>query len=297
MAEEAAHVELPDIDEFYQQVSTVLADRQQLEDLIRRSTKALAAQPPVVTLPDRPLMVVGDLHGHIGAVLWVVARFLMEKGAHLVALGDYVNRGSHQLETMVALLLLQERRPDSVTLLRGNHETGVFTWGFGFRDEVRTSFPESTYNLFLDLLAELPLVAHRSDGVLLLHGGIPSGATTLEAILSVQKQGRDIEDPIVKELLLNDPVEMPGGFMPNDVRGIGNVFGLDATETLMAQGGLRFLVRAHEPVQGGLRHTHTGRVITVFSHPDYKGSGMEGAVVFIDIGGEARRETIDVVIN
>jgi diadenosine tetraphosphatase ApaH/serine/threonine PP2A family protein phosphatase len=242
-------------------------------------------------------MVVGDLHGHIGATLWVVARFLLERGTHMVALGDYVDRGPHQLETMVALLLLRERMPDRVTLLRGNHETGVFTWGFGFRDEVRTSFPESTYNLFLDLFAELPIVAHRPDGVLLLHGGIPSGASSLEAIVAVQKQGRDIEDPVVREILLNDPMEMPGGFSPNYARGIGQSFGLDATEALMARGALKLLVRAHEPVPGGLRHSHTGRVLTVFSHPDYKGSGMEGAVVFVGLDGDVRSETIDVVIS
>jgi 3',5'-cyclic AMP phosphodiesterase CpdA len=48
-------------------------------------------------------------------------------------LGDYVDRGSHSLETMCLLLALKIEHPRSVHLIRGNHEAADINALFGFR--------------------------------------------------------------------------------------------------------------------------------------------------------------------
>ena len=50
-------------------------------------------------------------------------------------LGDYVDRGSHSLETMCLLLALKIRYPEQVHLIRGNHEDRCINNCFGFAEE------------------------------------------------------------------------------------------------------------------------------------------------------------------
>ena len=50
-------------------------------------------------------------------------------------LGDFVDRGSHSLETICLLLALKVVYPEQVHLIRGNHEDSQINLNFGFRDE------------------------------------------------------------------------------------------------------------------------------------------------------------------
>ncbi|GFH24722.1 serine/threonine-protein phosphatase [Haematococcus lacustris] len=75
-----------------------------------------------------PIKIFGDLHGQFGDLM----RLFEEYGTPSTAgdityidylfLGDYVDRGSHSLETICLLLALKIEHPRSVHLIRGNHE-------------------------------------------------------------------------------------------------------------------------------------------------------------------------------
>lgn len=278
------------------EVRSLLSDPEALEGFVRDAIDELTGSPTGVQLPgDLRLMAVGDLHGHLGAALWVANRLLGDEGLHLVGLGDYVDRGPRQLETLLVMLALHRRCPGRATLLRGNHETERFARSFGFRDRVGEALPAPFYELFMDLFEHLPLFAHREDGVLLLHGGIPAGARTVTELAALPKGGRDALRPEVEEVLLNDPAERLGRHAFNFSRGIGNTFGLDATRDFMDRSSLWLVVRGHEAVPGGARWSHGDRVLSVFSHPDYQGRGDDGAVAIIGGRGQVDLEVITPV--
>ena len=67
-------------------------------------------------------------------------------------LGDYVDRGSHSLETICLLMALKVKFPDKIHLLRGNHEDKWINNAFGFAEECGNrlgedpSEPDSVFN-------------------------------------------------------------------------------------------------------------------------------------------------------
>lgn len=81
------------------------------------------------------LFVRADLHGDLHSLMenletlrrhkCLDKNYRCKKKMHLVFLGDYVDRGYHNLEVLALLACLKRENPDQVFLIRGNHET---TW-------------------------------------------------------------------------------------------------------------------------------------------------------------------------
>ncbi len=83
--------------------------------------------------PGTKIFVRADLHGDIKSVLEHL-KTLQKEGlldddyrckphSYLVFLGDYVDRGTYNLETLALLYLIKMINRDQVILIRGNHET------------------------------------------------------------------------------------------------------------------------------------------------------------------------------
>ncbi len=263
-------------------------DRDQLLELLERCTGSLSREPSLVHLPERALMVVGDIHGHLGAAEWVVGRALAKGHAHVVTLGDYADRGDRQLETLVVLLKLRLERPRSVTLLRGNHETRAMASRYGLEDAVRSVHDTRVMDAIHEVFAQLPVAAHRADGVLCLHGGIPRSASSLADLSAIPKGEEEPMDGTAIEVLWNDAEERAGGFEFNGRRGMAQTFGIAASRAFMARTGLWLLVRSHQPSPEGFVRMHEGRVVSVFSHPGYLGGASEGAVAIVGLDRTVR---------
>jgi len=274
--------------------ASAVADRPLLLKLLGDCAASLARERSLVRLPTRDLMVVGDLHGHIAATEWVVRHALARGAPHVVALGDYADRGDRQLETLVLLLALRLELPGSVTLLRGNHETRGMASRYGLEDAVLSVHDWRVMDAIYEVFAQLPLAGHRADGVLCLHGGLPHRASSLDDISSVPKGEEEPTDGTAIEVLWNDAEERPGGFAPGVDRGVGHTFGTDASREFMDRNGLWMLVRAHQPSPRGFVRMHGGRVVSVFSHPGYMGGSTEGAVALVGMDRTVRRMGIEV---
>lgn len=74
--------------------------------------------------PAEPLYVIGDIHGRLDLLDTLLARIFREaqRGARLVFVGDYVDRGTQSAEVLTALRSLMDNSKIKVTCLRGNHE-------------------------------------------------------------------------------------------------------------------------------------------------------------------------------
>lgn len=101
-------------------------------------------------------------------------------------LGDYVDRGSHSLETICLLMALKVKFPEKIHLLRGNHEDKWINNAFGFAEECSNRLGEdpaesdSVFNKINDLFDWLPLAAIIEDKIVCLHGGIGSTLVSIE---------------------------------------------------------------------------------------------------------------------
>lgn len=67
------------------------------------------------------------------------------------------------------------------------------------------------------------------------------------------------------------------------IAGVGQSFGPDVTARFLANNGLELVIRSHEVMDNGYQMFHGGKLITVFSAPNYCDQmGNKGAVVRLD---------------
>lgn len=86
-------------------------------------------------LPPSKIFVRADLHGDLKSLIenllqlqklgYLDANFKCKSNFQLIFLGDYVDRGNHNLENIALLACLKMANPDQVHLIRGNHEYTV----------------------------------------------------------------------------------------------------------------------------------------------------------------------------
>merc|ERR1719359_822544 len=100
--------------------------------LSREVLHTLASQPTLVEAAV-PVKVYGDLHGQFRDMLLHLFHFgfPQSQGPHFIFNGDWVDRGSHQVEVVALVFALKVMYPNRVWLLRGNHEDAVQSRSMG----------------------------------------------------------------------------------------------------------------------------------------------------------------------
>ena len=266
--------------------------------LFQKLESLLGTEKTLVNVKS-PAYVLGDFHGNYKDLLHFESHFwrlgVKLCPANLVFLGDYVDRGPHSVETLAYICALKLTNPNTVTLLRGNHETravngDIDNYGQGsFKYQCQQSFTVARKSeIFGDELWEaancafdnLPVSAIIENKIFCTHGGVPRylESDLLEKLTNHPRPLNDhkIDDdcfaelPLIFDLLWSDPAseredeEMKKrelDFAANSARG-GDVaiFSSSALTQFLSLVKCTHLIRAHQPA---------GRVLTVFSSSHY----------------------------
>eukprot|EP01039_Chlorochromonas_danica_P010150 gene10150-11233_t len=236
---------------------------------------------------DSAFTVCGDTHGQYHDFCRIfhpsLAGFPSDDNRFLFN-GDMTDRGAMGLEILLFLLSAQQCQPQTIHLLRGNHETFEMNKGFGFLQEVLIKYDKEVFAKFQELFMNLPLGAVLNDKVFVAHGGLGKRTVTMtidDINQKVERKAFDTYDydSAFTELLWSDPRERIVG-LKSSSRGAGYQFGADITTSFLDHNGLELMIRSHECEDAGYRVFHGGKLLTVFSAPNYCGSVKnKGAVV------------------
>jgi len=230
--------------------------------------------------PKSHFNVCGDVHGQFYDLLNIfeINGLPSESNPYLFN-GDFVDRGSWSVECILTLLVLKLMYPNHMHLMRGNHETLTMNNIYGFRPEVESKYNKKVFELFTEVFCCLPLSAVINNKVIVVHGGLFSkDGITLQDIKNVNRFRQPPDEGIMCELLWSDPAPFPG--RSPSKRGVGIAFGPDVTQQFLQTNGLELVIRSHEVKEEGYLVEANGKLITVFSAPNYCDStGNKGAII------------------
>ncbi|MCQ4407409.1 MAG: metallophosphoesterase [Sulfolobaceae archaeon] len=253
-------------------------------------------RPHIGPFESKRVAFVGDTHGAFEEVTKFVLGAVSKEVDLIVFLGDYVDREPpNGLENLLAILkVFADSKGEKVVFIRGNHESPLTNYYYGFYDEVTVKLGGGAYEKFKEFFSLMPISAE-VNGWFAVHGGLPGlpnqeGKMELaikrpsEINEKVSLPDENPDNPIALQLLWNDPREMREyDFLPN-VRGDGiYYFGVKPTEEFLEGDNLKGIIRGHE-VANGVRVLMEGKVINVFSSV-YHG---ESAGVLILEGNEPK---------
>ena len=226
------------------------------------------------------LVIISDLHGDSKSLFRILSeinynQFLSKELNKLVFLGDYIDRGSDSLSIIYSICYLKSTYPESVILMRGNHEAPAeFPFApHDFPYEIEDRFGNRWREIYKQILSMFRLftlatvVRHK---LLLVHGGLPTeeavAASFRESIAFAQES--QVRNSVLEEILWNDPSEIDEKTSKErSRRGLGKYFGPSVTRTWLQATGTKAVVRGHEPCQG-IRLDHDDMVMTLFSCMD-----------------------------
>ena len=225
-----------------------------------------------IDIPDeKKFTVVGDIHGQFYDLINIfkINGYPSEENSYLFN-GDFVDRGVFGLECITTLIAYKILYPNHFYMARGNHESTNLNYMYGFRKEVNEKYgkDDKMYDCFSELFKSLPLGHILNKQVLVVHGGLFSrDGVTIDEIKKIDRFKEIPESGLMSELLWSDPCKEKGR-IPSK-RGVGMSFGPDVAEKFLEENNLKLLIRSHEVKQNGYEIEPGGKVITVFSAPNY----------------------------
>lgn len=239
-------------------------------------------------------VVVGDIHGNIDDLLRIFEKRGYPPTTNYLFLGDYVDRGTHSIEVIILLFCLKILYPDSLYMIRGNHECQSVTTVYGFKKDCSLRFKSSddysgfsiyeegnkVYKKFMKCFMYLSYVAVINDSYFCVHGGISPYLESLDDIDELYKPMISADSELATDLVWSDPLKSADGFQ-HSTRGAGYYFNDKKLNKFLKRNGLKKLIRSHESCMDGVDFP-LENCVTVFSNTDYCGMYNKMAIAIIN---------------
>ena len=244
--------------------------KKELSLLLPKIDSIFESEPAVFRINNEPIMIVGDIHGYLQALNSIIRKRDEIGCKNILFLGDYVDRGIQGTEVLLRLFQLKIEHPEHIFLLRGNHEDAEMNFQDGFFEEI--GFDKEFLLRINRTYTKMPVAAVLSGHTFCVHGGI---------------NGMGSIDTIKKEesfpYLWNDPSKRPG-FTPSPRGSDIKKFGPDIVDGFLTTNNLKRIVRGHEFFEEGYKWWFDGKLLSLFSCPDYVGQKNYGAFAIFEKG-------------
>mmetsp|Transcript_15302 Transcript_15302/g.17673 ORF Transcript_15302/g.17673 Transcript_15302/m.17673 type:complete len:306 (-) Transcript_15302:56-973(-) len=257
-----------DLDRYIEQLRKCECIKESEVKALCTKAKEILSEEGNVQRVDSPVTVCGDIHGQFYDLMELFKVGGECPDTNYLFLGDFVDRGSHSVETFLLLLSLKVRYPDRITLIRGNHESRQITQVYGFYDECLRKYGSlNVWKYCTEVFDYLSLAAVVDDKILCVHGGLSPAVKTLDDIRTINRKQEVPHDGAMCDLMWSDPEVMEGwGHSP---RGAGFLFGGDVVEAFNRTNNIELICRAHQLVMEGYKVMFNNSLVTVWSAPNY----------------------------
>eukprot|EP00835_Amoeboradix_gromovi_P003428 NODE_226_length_13883_cov_0.528729.p2 type:complete len:486 gc:universal NODE_226_length_13883_cov_0.528729:217-1674(+) len=248
--------------------------------LIKHASVVLGKETNIVSVAS-PVTICGDIHGQYYDLIKLFEVGGSPASTQYLFLGDYVDRGYFSIECLIYLFALKLTYPNSMFMLRGNHECRHLTEYFTFKLECTHKYNDVVYEACLEAFNSLPLAALVNKQFLCIHGGISPELHTLDDLKGINRFREPPTHGLMCDLLWSDPCEDYGSettselFLHNHVRGCSFFYTFNAVQHFLEKNKLLSLIRAHEAQDAGYRMYKRSKttgfpsLITIFSAPNY----------------------------
>ena len=249
--------------------------------LCQKAREVFISQPILLEL-EAPIKICGDIHGQYYDLLRLFEYGGFPPESNYLFLGDYVDRGKQNLESICLLLCYKVKYPENFFLLRGNHESSTINRLYGFYEECKRRYSIKLWKVFTDCFNCLPVAAIIDEKIFCMHGGLSPELTNMEQIHRIYRPIEVPDTGLLCDLLWSDPDNDINGWEDNE-RGVSYIFGADVVAMFLKKHDFDLICRAHQVVEDGYEFFGKRTLVTIFSAPNYCGEfDNSGVLMSVD---------------